>query len=186
LGAKSAVYGRHRAQNRNGMAGTSPFVVHVGRVLRSGVPAREQRRAPIGGLFVTSSEVPPGSDIDVDVVLEPVGHSIEAVGTVEAPWRGLCRRCLKPVNGVLRAEVDEVFEDNPVEDETYPLARDRIDLEPMAREAVMLELPPAPLCTEDCRGLCAQCGTDLNDKDCSCEAPVDPRWAALDELRADD
>jgi uncharacterized protein len=168
------------------MAGTSPFVVHVGRALRSREPVREQRQGPIGGLFVTSSEVPPGSEIAVDVRLEPVGNSIEAVGTVEAPWRGLCRRCLNPVTGVIRGEVREIFEANPVEDETYPLAHDQIDLEPMAREAVMLELPAAPLCMEDCRGLCAQCGADLNVKDCSCTAPVDPRWAALDELRADD
>ena len=166
------------------MAGTSPFVVHVGRILRSGEPQREQRHGPIDGLFVTGSEVPPGAEIEVDLLLEPLSRSVQATGTVRAPWQAVCARCLQPVTGTLEAEVLEVFEDDPVEDETYPLVHDQIDLEPLAREAVVLELPEAPLCKEDCQGLCAQCGTDLNSSACGCEAPVDPRWAALDELRS--
>ncbi|HEX7167710.1 MAG TPA: DUF177 domain-containing protein, partial [Acidimicrobiales bacterium] len=138
----------------------SPFMVHVGRILRSGESRHERVVGPIPDLFVTGSEVPPGAGITVDVELEPVGHTIEAVGTVSAPWTGLCRRCLQPVSGEVVAEVREIFEDKPVEEETYPLLHDQIDLELMAREAVVLELPPAPLCKEDCRGLCAQCGAD--------------------------
>lgn len=163
----------------------NPFVVHVGRVLRSRDPRHERIVAPIDDLFVSGSEVPSGALVTVDVSLEPVGHSVQAVGTVSAPWAGQCRRCLKLASGELTAEVHEVFEPDPVDGETYPLAHDQIDLEPLAREAVVLELPPAPLCEEDCRGLCARCGTDLNEASCSCEAPVDPRWAALDELRTD-
>jgi uncharacterized protein len=164
----------------------SPFLVHVGRVLKSRDPRRERVAAPIDDLFVSGSEVPAGAEVTVDVVLEPVGATVEAIGTVSAPWTGQCRRCLQPASGVLTAEVHEVFETDAVEGESYPLAHEQIDLEPLAREAVVLELPPAPLCKEDCRGLCAQCGTDLNEGSCSCEAPVDPRWAALDELRTED
>ncbi|HVM08181.1 MAG TPA: DUF177 domain-containing protein [Acidimicrobiales bacterium] len=164
----------------------SPFHVHVGRVLKSRDPRRERVSAPIDDLFVSGSEVPAGAEVEVDVVLEPVGATVEAIGTVSAPWTGQCRRCLQPARGVLTADVHEVFEADFVEGESYPLAHEQIDLEPLAREAVVLELPPAPLCKEDCRGLCAQCGTDLNEGSCSCEAPVDPRWAALDELRTED
>ena len=164
----------------------NPFVVHVGRVVKSGDPRPEHIAAPIADLFVSGSEVPDGADVVIDVVLEPVGHSVEAVGTVTAPWTGACRRCLKAAAGELVADVREIFETNPVPEETYPLVNDQIDLEPLAREAVVLELPPAPLCREDCRGLCAQCGADLNEASCSCRAPVDPRWAALDELRPHD
>jgi uncharacterized protein len=46
-----------------------------------------------------------------------------------------------------------------------------------------LDLPLAPLCREQCQGLCPHCGTDLNDETCDCQGPADPRWATLDELR---
>jgi uncharacterized protein len=51
------------------------------------------------------------------------------------------------------------------------------------RDAIVLELPMAPLCRDDCRGLCPQCGADRNEADCGCVAPADPRWANLDVLR---
>jgi uncharacterized protein len=80
--------------------------------------------------------------------------------------------------------VRELFETTPDEEDIYLLKGDQIDLEPLVRDAVLLELPQAPLCTEGCRGLCPTCGTNLNEGTCPCETEVrDPRWAALDELR---
>jgi uncharacterized protein len=70
-----------------------------------------------------------------------------------------------------------------LDDEAYPLAGDVLDLEPLARDAVLLDLPLAPLCAEDCLGLCPQCGINRNEETCSCEEPADPRWSALDSLR---
>ena len=48
------------------------------------------------------------------------------------------------------------------DEEAYPLAGDELDLEPLARDAVLLELPLAPLCAEDCPGLCPTCGANRN------------------------
>jgi len=80
--------------------------------------------------------------------------------------------------------VEELFVSDPEEWETYPIHGDHIDLEPMAREAVVLGLPLAPLCRPDCKGLCPSCGADLNQGPCGCPpAAADPRWAALDALR---
>ena len=166
--------------------GARPFVVPVLPVLRSGEPRRERRSGRIDGLVVSGSEVPPGAEVVVDVVLEPLGASIEAVGTVSAPWTGECRRCLRPVRSSLRAGVREIFEEEPVAEETYPLRHGEVDLEPMAREAVMLELPQAPLCREDCLGLCPTCGADRNEGGCGCAPAIDPRWAVLDRLRHDE
>ncbi|HJV09433.1 MAG TPA: DUF177 domain-containing protein, partial [Acidimicrobiales bacterium] len=68
--------------------------------------------------------------------------------------------------------------------ESYRLGHDSVDLEPLVREALVLDLPLAPLCEEDCRGLCPTCGADLNLGDCDCPpAETDSRWAALDVLR---
>lgn len=59
-----------------------------------------------------------------------------------------------------------------------------IDLEPIIREQVLLALPMNAVCREDCRGLCAQCGQNLNEKQCGCETKfVDPRFAALKNIK---
>jgi uncharacterized protein len=163
-----------------------PFVVSVTSLLRSpGAIQRERRSAPIAGLGVTSSRVPAGSNVDVDVALESVHGGVMARGTVRAAWEGDCRRCLQPAAGTLSAEVAELFQRDSDPETTYPLRGDQLDLEPLARDAVLLELPPVPLCDEGCRGLCSMCGADRNVDPCSCEPLKDDRWAALDALRTD-
>lgn len=154
---------------------------------RPGNHRDEHLEAVIDGLEVLGSRVPAGAATVLDLRLESVNEGIVARGTVEVPWVGECRRCLRPIESRLRAEVYEVFEDDPVEGETSKLDVDRIDLEPIAREAVLLDLPLAPLCQEDCAGLCAECGADRNVEDCGHDMVArDERWAALDELRFDD
>ncbi len=69
------------------------------------------------------------------------------------------------------------------DEDAYPMTGNDLDLEPMARDAVLLELPLAPLCAPDCRGLCPQCGANRNLGDCECAPARDPRWSALDALR---
>ncbi|MCA9680433.1 MAG: DUF177 domain-containing protein, partial [Myxococcales bacterium] len=58
-----------------------------------------------------------------------------------------------------------------------------VDLEPIVREQLVLAVPYAPLCKEDCRGLCPQCGIDRNVETCTCQPPGDPRFAALGALK---
>ena len=54
------------------------------------------------------------------------------------------------------------------------------------RDALLLDLPAAPLCRDDCAGLCPSCGIDLNQFTCSCDMSIpDPRWDALRELTFD-
>ncbi|MEO7442752.1 MAG: DUF177 domain-containing protein [Acidimicrobiales bacterium] len=163
----------------------SPFLVSVGGLRRvPGTRRAERRQGAMTGLAVTGSAVPEGGEVVVDVMLESVPGAIVVTGTVEAPWLGECRRCLGEASGEARVEVRELFEEQPDPDQTYPLDGDRLDLALLARDAVLLELPLAPLCSEGCRGLCLTCGVDRNQGDCGC-APemVDDRWAALDALR---
>jgi uncharacterized protein len=75
------------------------------------------------------------------------------------------------------AEVDEGDLD------VFPFDGETIDLEPLFREQFVLAVPYAPLCREDCKGLCPQCGIDLNSGTCTCEPPIDPRLAALKGLK---
>jgi uncharacterized protein len=165
----------------------SPFIVHVARLRRApGTRSREHRSAPIPGLEVTGSSVPQGADVTVDVVLESVAGGIEVSGTVEAPWVGECRRCLSQASGRLVVPVRELYTESGDGEETYPLVGDTVDLEVLAHDAVLLELPPVPLCRAECEGLCSICGADLNVEHCECQPPIDPRFAVLDALRTTD
>jgi uncharacterized protein len=93
------------------------------------------------------------------------------------------------VSGELVVDVHERFSDRPPaneppeDDDMYPIVDDRVDLGPLVRDAIVLELPMAPLCRDDCAGLCPVCGANRNEGDCGCVAPRDPRWANLDVLR---
>jgi uncharacterized protein len=165
--------------------GRHQLVVPVADLLRRPGTAREEHReAVLDGLAVSGSTVPEGEPVVVDARLESVNQGVVVTGHVRAPWRGECRRCLRPVESELDATLLEVFEAKPSEGETRRLEGTTIDLEPVAREGVLLELPLAPLCTEACRGLCDQCGADRNEDPAhSHEDPNDPRWSALDALR---
>jgi uncharacterized protein len=163
-----------------------PLVVNVADLLhRRGARRHERLIAPsLAGLAVVGTIVPAGEPITVDVDLESVSDGILATGSVAARWRSECRRCLTDLADEARGRFQELFEPDARDGETFPLHHEHVDLEPLARETLLLELPLAPLCREECRGLCPTCGTDLNQGACRC-APAgrDPRWEALDELR---
>lgn len=164
-----------------------PFLAHVARLRRT-IASRlhEQIVAPIDGLEVTGSRVPDGAPVSVDVVLESVSGGIEASGTVEAPWVGSCRRCLEEASGTLVVPVRELYTEGGDGEDTYPLEDDTVDLEVLAHDAVLLELPAAPLCRPDCRGLCPICGANRNLDACDCKPVRDPRFAVLDVLKTTD
>lgn len=164
---------------------TRPFLVPAARLRKVvGTVRHEQRRGAIEGLGTVSVVVPEGGEVAVDVTLSSYPEGIMAQGTVTAPWVGECRRCGGPVAGQLAVDVRERYAPaGSADDEAYPLADDVVDLEPLARDAVLLDLPLAPLCSEGCLGLCPQCGVNRNVEECRCQALRDPRWAGLDVLR---
>jgi uncharacterized protein len=137
----------------------------------------------LDGLSGVAARIATGTPVAIDVGLERVPEGIVVRGTVAATWTSGCSRCLEPVDGELSVHVDELFEPVPLEGETYQLDDDVIDLEPLVRDALVLELPLAPLCDPDCAGLCATCGANRNLTSCECvTTEIDPRWAALRSL----
>jgi uncharacterized protein len=138
-------------------------------------------------LATSTAAVVPGTPIEVDLVLEAILPGVSVSGSVRAQWVGECRRCLEEVRGTAEVDVQEIFERTPTEGETWPLGPDDIDLEPLVREAVLLALPLAPLCREDCEGPAPDRFPTVVEGTVEAEseppeAPKDPRWAALDEL----
>lgn len=74
------------------------------------------------------------------------------------------------------------FDLTSADQETYDGRQ--IDLDPILREQVLLALPMHAVCREDCRGLCSQCGQNLNEQQCACDQKViDPRLAALKNIK---
>ena len=64
--------------------------------------------------------------------------------------------------------------------------RHMLDLSDVVRQYILTEIPIKPLCSDNCLGLCPDCGTNLNEEKCKCDTvPADPRWGALSELLAE-
>ena len=146
-----------------------------------------------------------GGEVDAYQIVAPVELEFDLhkdkdkfrlVGRVKAGLELSCSRCLEPYRFPIDAtfdlrylpaseastEAEREIEENDLETSYY--SEDQIDLNELMREQFYLALPMKPLCLDDCKGLCAQCGTNLNTGACDC-TPVwdDPRLAALKELK---
>jgi len=170
---------------------SNPWLVPVTTLRRRPGAHREERRSGrIGELSVVGSIVPASAEAVAEAVLDSTLGGVEVTAEIRAPWQGECRRCLRPIQGELRCHVRELYRprsgEGPADpdEDTYALDGDHLDLSPLVRDALLLELPIAPICSEDCRGLCPLCGDDLNAGPCGCPVPVgDPRWGVLDVLK---
>jgi uncharacterized protein len=115
------------------------------------------------------------------------GRKVLVQAKFSVPLEGNCRRCLKPLKldekvDFTREYVPEPTTDAAPADETDEeiYQGKEIDLLPALREQILLSIPPSPLCSDTCKGLCPNCGKDLNEGECGCDRTVaDPRWAAL-------
>ncbi len=127
--------------------------------------------------------VPPGSPVEMELRLESVVEGVLVTGTAEVSLQGQCARCLEPTTSVEEVDLQELYlypGKEPDDDEASRLADDLIDLEPLLRDTVVLDLPFTPLCRPDCAGLCPDCGANLNvDPDHRHDDRIDPRWAGL-------
>ncbi len=101
---------------------------------------------------------------------------------------GPCHRCLEDavIDEAIKAEEYHAFNPEPGAEADMTseyLHDDRVDTDRWASDATVLAMPFQILCREDCRGLCVQCGTNLNEGPCACAAPApDDRWAKLRDL----
>lgn len=175
---------------------SGPLVVNVAELLRRPGSTRELAATVdaadlLDGDAVAAADVaarpPDAAQIDVRLRLEALSDGIVVEGTLTTPWVGVCRRCLGAARGAVVSEVRELYQRVPTDPDAFPLPDDQLDLRTLVRELVVLDVPSAPLCRDDCAGLCPTCGTDRNAGTCGCATPTtDPRWAALDALRGAD
>ncbi len=172
--------------------------VHVG-ALRQRLGQRMdveigQRIAPVQVIATRIADQP----VTGTLTVESIERGVSVTGTIAVAWEGECRRCLDPVTGVANAVVDEIFQVHaPPDSDIVDFDGDTIVLDEVVRENAMASLPLSPLCRPECEGpdpgryRTGIAGdripvVDPNRTDARSgegdSAPVDPRWAALDQL----
>jgi len=135
-------------------------------------------------LSIAMVGVPEGSPVTIDLTCQSAGDGVLVEGVADVILAGQCARCLSDFERPASYDLQELYfypgrEPEESDDELH-VADDVIDLEPVLRAAIVLNLPFSPLCSDDCAGLCQVCGADLNEQpDHVHEAPPDDRWAAL-------
>jgi uncharacterized protein len=133
-------------------------------------------------------------EVDFDIHKDKDRFRLE--GTVRTTLELSCGRCLEPFRMPVAAAFDlrylpaaamDTAAESAIADddlETSYYRDDVIDLNELLREQFYLALPMKPLCEEGCRGLCPQCGANLNTGACGCAAEwIDPRLAALKDMK---
>lgn len=149
-----------------------------------------------GDLGLALAQVPRDSEMALQARLESVLEGVLVTGTIDVHVVAECARCLDPLDWEETVEFRELFRypatdhrgnvvDDPAEGEDpLPVVEDdRIDLEPVLRDAIVPQLPMSPTCRSDCAGLCPTCGVRRDDDPGHRHEEVDPRWAALESLR---
>ena len=161
---------------------------------QAGAAREETRTIPApDALRVELAEVPAGTEVELSVQLEAVHEGVLVTGTATAPVSGECARCLEPVASSVEASFQELYHYEPSpeeadEDDELLLEGDLLDLEPVLRDAVVLALPLSPLCSDDCTGLCPDCGVRLADAGPGHQHDdaVLPEWEALRQFNGFD
>jgi uncharacterized protein len=166
---------------------------NVAQLLKGPVGVRRQYRLneEIGHL---DGDLVPIRPLVGSVVLTRTSQGILVTGRLRTALQVECRRCLEPCNVDVELTLEEefhpvvripeaVFDDVPDEDLDAALRIDEhhtLDLSELIRQGLWVAAPMEALCRPDCAGLCPNCGGNRNLGECSCDqAPIDPRWAAL-------
>lgn len=153
---------------------------------QAGAVREETRTIPApADLRIELAGVPTGADVEISVRLEAVTEGVLVTGTATAPVVGECARCLEPLATSVEASFQELYAYEPgsaeADEDGLLLDGDLLDLEPVFRDAVVLALPLSPVCTDDCPGLCVECGVRLADAGPGHQHgdAVLPQWEAL-------
>lgn len=132
--------------------------------------------------------------IEFDLVIQQSGEEYFCQGDMRAIMTLECARCLEELEKEFTNKTDfiicakDMYEKNKdiLDNENYIFLQGTdpyADLSPIIREEIILAISMKPLCNENCRGLCSQCGINLNESTCNCKNnQIDVRWEGLNKL----
>jgi uncharacterized protein len=140
-------------------------------------PEGEELEGEVDCVDLDEPFVKPFGGVRYVLQVQVFGSELLVRGRLEQDFDLVCSRCGKDFDDTIKVEdftaSFEINEDSP-----------EVDLTEELRESIILNLPNYPVCRVDCRGVCPQCGKNLNEGPCSCEhGRHDDRWDILDSLR---
>lgn len=118
------------------------------------------------------------------------GKSLILRARAEGSMQTSCARCMKDITVPVGFDIDEnlvVGESaENVDEDVIVLGDAKFDADDIVFENFLMNVEGKYLCGEDCRGLCANCGKDLNEGECDCaKQAIDPRWSQLLDIMKD-
>ena len=110
--------------------------------------------------------------------------------TLDTTLHCVCDRCASSYDRSFHLDaevvlVQELINDDNEDEKTFCLQGDAADLDEILTTVFVLNMDSKFLCSEDCKGLCAVCGKNLNEGPCDCKPEPDPRLAVLAQLLKD-
>jgi uncharacterized protein len=168
--------------------------VNVAQLLKDAVGAT--RTFEVDGLALDSDEGVPAY-VRGEFRLTRTDRGVWASGPVAFSVDYVCSRCLAPFASWIEARMDDVFlpsvdivtgarlrygEDDAGADINSIDEQHVLDLSDALRQYRLAGIPMAPVCREDCQGICPECGHELNESACTCERYQDQRWTVLRKL----
>lgn len=167
---------------------------HIQEMMSKGLKKTINEQLDVSSLFKGRQDVIRTGPLQVSLEVKGNEGFIEVEGELSADLVLACSRCLDPIEehtvipfheyfkpAASAAEGDEVNEED--ESDFIEVEEERLDLRLYVEEALLLFMPFAPICDDECKGLCQMCGQNLNEHECSCNTErIDPRFAALKDL----
>ena len=117
-------------------------------------------------------------DVSFKGTVSNIGNAYSVDGSIRAKMSLTCDRCLEVFTKDIRMPLGRVFSESGFQAEGFDrddiemMTGDQIDLAPQIREELILSIPIRVLCKEDCKGICPQCGKDINKGECICGRSV--------------
>ena len=161
----------------------NPLKINVGFIVKAAVGYQRRFEFDLPELFL-----PPDiqlSDLRGSAEFGRTPQGLVAEIAISARTPSECARCLDAIELGIATEFTELyaFDERSMTDSQLLLPKNhQVDLAPLIREYLILDMPINPLCKADCKGLCTVCGINRNHEDCEHQPPIDPRLASLKDL----
>ena len=166
------------------------MIIDLDKLPDSAVRITAEEKISVQGVAETDQIV----DCRVDVTVRKSGEAFYFQVSIEGTFSTPCHKCLRPAKFDIRTQFELVVHRSGAdtaradlsEDDDYvyiPDGEQQFSLDQPIYENLMVNIPMRIVCQEDCRGLCPNCGVNLNEESCTCPATVDSRWAALADLK---